>query len=151
MSEGTTYSIDSENVTSEEIDREVIIVNLLNGNYYSAVDLAALIWGRLQRGYSVGRIRGEILARFAEHEESIERDLSDFLANLESEGLIRAEGDESQDQRIKSGDFVEGEMPQSYQAPVLSSYSDMQDVLLLDPIHDVAEAGWPTEKPGGSK
>ena len=33
-------------------------------------------------------------------------------------------------------------------APVLNKYSDMQDLLLLDPIHDVdEEAGWPTNKP----
>jgi hypothetical protein len=34
-----------------------------------------------------------------------------------------------------------------YLAPVLNAYSDMKDLLLLDPIHDVAEEGWPIPKP----
>ncbi len=33
-----------------------------------------------------------------------------------------------------------------FQIPVLDVYSDMQDLLLLDPIHDVDETGWPTPK-----
>ncbi len=35
-----------------------------------------------------------------------------------------------------------GDRP-AFEAPVLESYSDMQDLLLLDPIHDVDDAGWP--------
>jgi hypothetical protein len=31
--------------------------------------------------------------------------------------------------------------------PVLEVFADMRDLLLLDPIHDVAEVGWPTAKP----
>jgi len=33
-----------------------------------------------------------------------------------------------------------------FDAPVLHSYTDMQDVLLLDPIHDVDETGWPSSR-----
>jgi hypothetical protein len=32
-------------------------------------------------------------------------------------------------------------------APVLEKYTDMQELLLLDPIHDVEEAGWPKARP----
>ena len=31
----------------------------------------------------------------------------------------------------------------AFNPPVLSVYSDMEDLLLLDPIHDVDETGWP--------
>jgi hypothetical protein len=30
-----------------------------------------------------------------------------------------------------------------YAKPELQVYSDMKDLLLLDPIHDVSEEGWP--------
>jgi len=33
-----------------------------------------------------------------------------------------------------------------FRAPVLNVYADMKDLLLLDPIHDVDEVGWPTPK-----
>ena len=35
----------------------------------------------------------------------------------------------------------------SFEAPILHKYTDMQDLLLLDPIHEVDEAGWPSVKP----
>jgi len=31
----------------------------------------------------------------------------------------------------------------AYAPPVLETFSDMQDLLLLDPIHEVDDAGWP--------
>jgi hypothetical protein len=34
----------------------------------------------------------------------------------------------------------------SWEAPKLTVYEDMQDLLLLDPIHDVDETGWPARK-----
>ena len=152
MSDETTYRINNPNVTSEEIDGEVIIVNLLNGNYYSAVDLAAHLWSRIQRGYSVGRIRDELLAQFTEQGESIDVDLSDFLSKLESEALIVKEGrHETLNGPAKQGNLVEIEIPDSYSAPLLSCYSDMQDLLLLDPVHDVADVGWPTAKTDADK
>ena len=34
-----------------------------------------------------------------------------------------------------------------FNAPVLNKYTDMQDLLLLDPIHEVDATGWPSIKP----
>ena len=33
-----------------------------------------------------------------------------------------------------------------FHPPVLNVFSDMQDLLLLDPIHDVDATGWPMPK-----
>jgi hypothetical protein len=33
--------------------------------------------------------------------------------------------------------------------PVLNKYTDMQDLLLLDPIHEVDERGWPNSVEAG--
>lgn len=152
MNDETTYRINSPNVTSEKIDEEVIIVNLLNGNYYSVVDLAAYLWGQIQQCYSVGSIRDKLLADFAERGESIDEDLSDFLSKLESEGLIvKAGSDESPKRPAEQGDLVEIKIPDAYSIPILTCYTDMRDLLLLDPIHDVADVGWPTAKPDADK
>jgi hypothetical protein len=148
MSDDMKYRVNNPNVTSEEIDGEIIIVNLLNGNYYSAVDLAAHLWRRIERGDNVGSIRDELLVRFADQRDSIEVDLSEFLLKLESEALIvKQSREESPNDPAPNGNSVDIGMPASYSVPVLSCYSDMQDLLLLDPIHDVADVGWPTAKP----
>ena len=33
-----------------------------------------------------------------------------------------------------------------YEPPILNRYDDLQNLALLDPIHDVEEAGWPNRK-----
>jgi hypothetical protein len=34
-----------------------------------------------------------------------------------------------------------------FPAPVLNKFTDMQMLLLIDPIHDVSQKGWPQLKP----
>lgn len=38
-------------------------------------------------------------------------------------------------------------LPAGYRPPVLEVFADMQDLLLLDPIHDIDEVGWPVARP----
>ena len=33
-----------------------------------------------------------------------------------------------------------------YTAPAVQKYDDLEDLLLLDPIHEVDEAGWPVAR-----
>ena len=33
-----------------------------------------------------------------------------------------------------------------FDAPILKRYTDQQELLLLDPIHEVDDIGWPREK-----
>ncbi len=35
--------------------------------------------------------------------------------------------------------------------PVLEKFTDMADLLLLDPIHEVDESGWPNKPPDSEK
>ena len=67
--------------------------------------------------------------------------LDHFLAVLEEEALI-----------VRSEDVMTQalslEQPlQDYEPPQLMKYTDMQELILLDPIHDVDEKGWPHTKP----
>ena len=36
-----------------------------------------------------------------------------------------------------------GTAARRYEAPALAKFTDMQELLLLDPVHEVDEAGWP--------
>ena len=35
----------------------------------------------------------------------------------------------------------------AFEAPVLEKYTDMQTLLLVDPVHEVDDRGWPHEAP----
>jgi hypothetical protein len=73
-----------------------------------------------------------------------------FLNQLQQEGLVIAIDDKSTDsplpQNWKDQITVNGNKT-VFNAPVLNKYTDMQDLLLLDPIHEVDATGWPSTKP----
>jgi len=37
----------------------------------------------------------------------------------------------------------------AFEPPVLTTFSDMQELLWLDPIHEVDDAGWPIARTDG--
>ena len=68
-----------------------------------------------------------------------------FLADLLKHELIResASGDDAASGALPQAANLGGE----FMAPILNVYSDMRDVLLMDPIHEVEEmSGWPVPK-----
>lgn len=69
----------------------------------------------------------------------VETAVTDFVGRLHDEGLIRA----APDGQPRVALAVPARSSVEFSAPTISVYSDMEDLLLLDPIHDVDETGWP--------
>jgi len=136
----TTYRINAPNVNSECIDGEVIIVNLESGNYYSCVGLGAYLWSRVIAGDTTDAIVRNLIAAFARDQAELETTVANFVSQLASEQLIVS---------TMSGEApglsIEVALPDQFGIPELNSYSDMKDMLLLDPVHDVADVGWPAK------
>ena len=65
-----------------------------------------------------------------------------FLDALVAEGLVSdTPGTEKR--------TVEVALPATFTAPNLETFTDLQELLMLDPIHEVDAAGWP-HKPADS-
>ena len=50
------------------------------------------------------------------------------------------------DAEKKKIDFIPKDVLIDYSTPVVEIFSDMQEILLLDPVHDVDKSGWPITK-----
>jgi hypothetical protein len=122
------YTIDTNKVVSEIFNDEAVIVNLASGAYYSFKGSAITIWQLLGAGYSVE----EIIGQFKETES-----INKFIAFLTQENLI-----------APSDAIVKETIPfdQQFMLPEYKKYDDMKDLLLLDPIHEVDQTGWPHKK-----
>jgi len=141
--------INEPTIVHENIDGETVILNLDSGNYYSVVDAGADIWGYIEKGAPVSEILPLIRENYActgNEEDAV----NSFLDNLQQEGLVIA-ADNKMNASLLSQNWKEQikarEIKTDFIAPVLSKYTDMQDLLLLDPIHEVDATGWPTVKP----
>ena len=51
-----SYRVNSPTVVSETVDREVVMIHLDTGNYYSLRSTGASIWSRVDRGATVASI-----------------------------------------------------------------------------------------------
>jgi hypothetical protein len=123
-------------VIDEAFDGEAVLVHMGTGCYFSLNAPATAIWALLQDGRSADAIAASLGWEPSPVEAFVER--------LRAEMLVEeAESD--------AGATVV-DAPPAESEPVLQRFSDMQDLLMLDPIHDIDldGDGWPvTRAPAG--
>ena len=139
------YRVRSPGVVSEIIDGEAVIMNLKSGNYFSTDRAGALIWDWIGQGRDRASIMAGLSAAYDADKSTIEDTTSRFIDELITQELIEV-ADKPGATPPASSDAPRGGRKKSFAAPALNTYSDMKDLLLLDPIHDVDEVGWPTPK-----
>ena len=145
----TCITVNAPQVIHEAIDGEVIVINLGTGTYYSLKGSAAEIWQLIQEpgGASDGEVADALAARYEAARPTLEDWLERFLAELTEEGLVsRAEAADARggtgavDSASANGQPVGKPI---LTPPLLEKFTDMQDLVLLDPVHEVDETGWP--------
>jgi hypothetical protein len=128
--------LNEPNVVFQQFGDEAVIINLAIGKYYSTDKVGADIFGMAAGGVDEAKIQ-ELLSQRWEDVDA--QTVPVFLALLLSEQLI-VQGDPLEKLDFQYGAF-DPKLP--FSPPVLNPYEDMQALLLLDPIHDVGEQGWP--------
>lgn len=144
----THFQVNSPHVIHEIIDGEAVLVNLQNGNYYSIDRVGAVVWAYMEQGFSTGQIMEAISSRYEGDRAGIEQGVQQLLDQLQAEQLIVAGQAGPVPEPVSSPNGPAGPQAKSaFEAPVLNKYTDMEALLLLDPIHDVDESGWPNTNP----
>lgn len=134
--------INSEDVVHETLDGEVVIVNLRNGRYYSLADVGAEFWDLICESGDAGQLLDYARSRYQDSGE-IEAAVSKFVEELAEEGLVKLSSGES-DPPPSARQGPVASLP--FQPPILAKHVDMEGLLLLDPVHDVSDQGWPDLK-----
>ena len=120
--------------SADDFDGEIVAINLDTGIYYSIKESAALVWHDLADGHSV-----EALLDCLQGEADTQAAVSRFVDELVGSGLMRPSSDARDP---AAAPRISSAVPMA--APVLEPFGDMQDLLLLDPVHEVdQEIGWP--------
>jgi hypothetical protein len=140
MSDGV-FEVNEPMIISETIDDETIIINLSTGNYFSLKNSGATIWGAIQQAGSLSDIVATVRARFEVDGQDIEQDVAALVERLLAEDLIRRKEGDAATSSPTVASAGPGRNP--YVAPALDKFTDMEAMLLLDPVHDVDETGWP--------
>jgi hypothetical protein len=137
------FRINTPTVTHETIDGEAVIINLDSGNYYSLVEAGSFIWALVEKGASASEVQDLLQQTYQGDAADIDRGVQQLLAQLQQENLIVPVDGSGAVDLTEVMPSSNGHGKPSFNAPLLNKFSDMQELLLLDPIHDVDEAGWP--------
>ncbi len=132
-----TYKINEPHVISEAMDDELVVINLESGCYYSLDQSATLIWSKLNLGYTAEKIQ-QFFNPCDSLDTSIEIEI--YVSYLLDEELITLAGNQG-----TSPETPEDLAVTDFKKPTVQKFTDMQEMLLLDPIHEVSDMGWPHE------
>lgn len=129
------YQLKSPPCIAELVDGEYVVINLDSGKYYNIVGLGAQVFQRLVEGFSVSALVSAISG------EGFAQALNGFITQAVDEGLL---------QHVDLNDAIDSipslDKSADLKTLTINVYTDMQELLGLDPIHEVDSAqGWPAK------
>lgn len=136
------FRINTPMIAHQTIDDETIIISFDTGAYFNTEGTGAGIWRSIDMGTPLQEIVATLCEHYPEQTAEIEMTVGDFIAELQREALIVPIPDAPRNSATKDAPQISI----AFAPPVLHKYTDMAAMLLLDPIHDVNEQGWPYQK-----
>lgn len=125
-------------VSAKVLDGEAVIINLSTGVYFSAAGTGAVAWALLEAGHDRAGIAQGLAGHFGVPVEQVDGDLDPFLAELRRHDLVVPGTPEGEPTAV---DLDGSGAP--YGPPALEVYTDMADLLALDPpMPGLADIPW---------
>ena len=143
MNVSPVFAVAGPHVVADEVEGEIIVINLDNGAYFSFRDSASLIWRMLLAGgASLDEMVEELCARYQGEREEIFTATAAFVKVIESEGLVAVSNAPRNPAPGVGGDRGTYDRVE-FVVPTFEKYTDMEEFLLVDPIHEVDVSEWP--------
>ena len=129
-----SYKVNSPGVIHDEIDSEVVIVDLNIGHYFRINKASSQLWNLIIKGNTISQI-----LTYCENRSELQIDIEEIVQNLLNLQII-CKADE------QSNPITE--LPKwKYTKFEIEKFTDLEDILGLDPIHEVdEEKGWPNKQ-----
>ena len=140
------YRVNTPQVIAETVGEETIIVNLATGHYFSLQGTAVDVWEGVARQEPVPTIVLQLQARYDAGDGEIEDAVAQLLDDLQGADLIVAEGGNGASAAPPKAAAAGERLP--FVPPTFAVFTDMQDIILLDPVHEVDARGWPNAPSG---
>ena len=139
------YKLNQPDVVQETVEGETLIVHTRSGAYYSLEGCGTLVWNSLLAGRSSTQVEDFFDSTDGAGLTAIRSGIAAFVEALLAEQLIRP----AQENSHASPEIPdEAQTPKPvFVTPELKKFTDMEELLLVDPIHEVnPQAGWPLQK-----
>jgi coenzyme PQQ synthesis protein D (PqqD) len=140
MVQELAFQLNQPDVINEVIDGEAIILHLGTGRYYSARGCGAEAWAWLSTSVPVPAVVEALLDRYDTARDVVSAAVERFVGYLQVEGLVVPSVLPSNAPLPVPPNAPKGR----FEEPALEGFTDLEDLLLLDPVHEVEPSrGWP--------
>jgi hypothetical protein len=129
-------------MTHERLDDQVIMINLETGAYFALEATAADCWVALAAGAGLDDIVSDVVSRYDVDRARAETDVEVFVDAMVNEGLVHWSTEPPVPLNTNEAVVTRA----TYRPPEIEKHDDLEELLLLDPIHDVGPEGWPTPR-----
>lgn len=134
------YQLNTQTFASQVFAEEVIVLDVNQGTYFALSGNAPQAWPGLVSGEAIPNVAAGIAVHTGQEPGKVEADLSAFVVAMVEEKVLIPLGAGQPAQALAS----EEEYLSDYLGFVWDKHSDLDELLVLDPIHDVSpEKGWP--------
>ena len=139
------FRLRKSDLSIERLDGEIIAIDFLSGKYGSFIGPSADVLWLVQLGVpreSWVKLLEDSFVSLPGSKE-LESDVDSFLQNMADLGIIEPAGELDGMVDSLPADYVRG----IWTPPVYAIEDDLVDLLLIDPIHDTSDDGWPQTAP----
>ena len=137
------FGLNEANIIFERFGDEVVAIHLGTGCYFSLPDVAGDAFVLLSGAPTITELAESLSRKYDAEASKIASDLPAFLRQLKDESLIveaKAEAGKFPPAIEFSGARL------AYTAPAVNSHRDLENLFLVDPVHDASAEGWPHRK-----
>lgn len=130
----------NEQISAEEFDTEIVVIHFLEGTYFSLRGASMALWSWLQTGADETTLARLLCARYGLDAEAGRMAVAKAVETMRQRGLIvEVDGAGSP---LDAYDVAAG--PDDYQEAVVEAFDDLQELIAIDPVHEVDPMqGWP--------
>jgi hypothetical protein len=139
------YWVEGSSVLHERVDDEVILIHMISGAYASLRGTGADAWEAVAAGRDADECGRLLAQRYEVSETDAAEAVTELVSELVAHDLVCERPDHMPVEQ-PALDAPQGRL--AWTPPSIAVYTDMQDFLRLDPIHEVTPAGWPHANAG---
>jgi hypothetical protein len=134
------FRVNAPVVIFERFGEEVVAIHLETGVYHSLMGVASEAFVLLSEEATAAELADCLASRYDATSDQILSALTPFMDQLQKEQLVVPVETRKARGPLKNAGEESG-LP--FVAPTLQAFNDLEGLLLLDPIHEVGEEGWP--------
>jgi hypothetical protein len=129
----TRLRINDDEVAAEIVDGEAVVINLGTGMYYTLAGIGCEAWAMVEQRLSLAEMSERLAARYRVAPATVLGDLQRLAGELLDEGLVCPAADPSGIVSQVAAAHDPAAAGPAYAPPELCRYTDMAEVLALDP------------------